>query len=286
MKDIKAELPANYELVISSDLHFGCPNVNEDTIQEMIEYVGANKHAYMANIGDNIEGICAWDKRFSHNDNPYKTPIQQANRVIELFKPIRKKILAWGYGNHENTVQGFGDMGRLMADGIGCPYGTGIYTMEVTNKRNKGLMHKMFFTHGNGSFSSNAKDYAQRQANMMASLKLKLQRCGLDDVVLLAMGHTHKSLIVNPTGTKEKHFNIIGGHVKKFYIDDYDQTSNYIPSDFKWYISNPSFMKLYSSPDNDYMSYGEMAGYEPSDIGYTRVTIEDTKVARAELVEL
>jgi hypothetical protein len=286
MKHIKAELPANYELVISSDLHLGCPNVNEDTIQEMIEYVGTTKHAYMANIGDNIEGICAWDKRFSHNDNPYKTPIEQANRIIELFKPIRKKILAWGYGNHENTVLGFGDMGRLMADGIGCPYGSGLYTLEAISKNHKGLMHKMFFTHGMGSFSSKAKDYAQRQANMMSALKLKLQTCGLDDVILMAMGHTHKSLIVNPTGPMEKHFNTYDGHVKKFHIIDYDQTSSYIPADFKWYISNPSFMKLYSSPDNDYMSYGEMAGYSPSDIGFTKVRIVNSKVTSAELVEL
>jgi hypothetical protein len=287
MNGVTAELPENYELVMSSDLHVGCPNVNEDTIKEMIDYVGSNKHVYMTNLGDNIEAIKASDKRFAHSNTKYKTPLEQRDAVIKMFMPIRKKIVAWGTGNHERCLHLYGDIGFDIAKSLDVPYGNLSYTLSVNRKGTNSLMHKMFFRHGNTAFTGKAGTIERRLANMISKLKIELVSTGVKDCILMGMGHAHRSVIVEPSINKETSlYSDTKGHLHEVKEHDIDQTLRVIPADYKWFVANPSFMKLYGNPDDNYVSYAEAAGYAPSDIGYSIITVSDAKVTDVKMVKL
>jgi hypothetical protein len=43
-------------------------------------------------------------------------------------------------------------------------------------------------------------------------------------------------------------------------------------------------MKLYSKPGQGYVSYAEIAGYEPSEIGFTKIIVDDTKIVDVQSV--
>ena len=286
MELIKKELPKNYELIQCGDLHLGSPNCSEDSIQEMIEYVGSNPNVYLVNIGDNVEAISPRDKRFNFSSNPYQTTQQQAERVIQLFMPIRDKILAWGTGNHEICQMQTCDWGKYMADALKVPYGLYCYKLEVSSRGHK-LMHKLWFTHGSGHLTSNAKDDIQREGNMKASLKGKLSRSAHADCVYVGCGHIHRSIIVKPTVENKLYINTDdAGNIKQHYHVLSEQNIPYIAPDSRFYVASPSFMKLYSKPGNGYVSYAEIAGYEPSEIGYTKIIVDDTKVVDVKAIIL
>lgn len=287
MELIKKELPKDYELVQCGDIHIGSPTSSEESVKEMVEYVATNKNVFLANIGDNIEAIAPNDKRFAFSNTPYKTAQQQADRVVELFKPIRDKIIAWGSGNHEWKLINTCDWGKYIADALNVPYGSYVYKVEVHRRGNHKLMHKLWFTHGAGYIGSNAKDDIQREANMKASLKGKLSRSSHADCVYCGMGHIHKSIIVKPTVENRLYCNTNeSGHIKQHYHVMSNQDADYIPPDSRFYVSSPSFMKLYSKPGSGYIGYGEIAGYEPSEIGYTKIIVDDTKIVDVQAIIL
>lgn len=284
MEIIKKMLPADYELVLTSDLHLGSPCVSEENIAEMVDYVASNPNCFMTNFGDNIEAIAPNDKRFAFSDTKYKTAQDQCDAVIKLFAPIKEKILAIGLGNHEYKLLNIFNVAKYLCEGLGVRYGGYCYKLECHNELTNGLMHKMFFTHGNGQITSNAKDAIQAEGNKRAGLKLKLSKSAHADCILMAMGHTHKSLIVEPTINNQLYLTSEDGKIKQHYRYHEEQNSNFIPPDARWYINNPSFMKLHAPAGSGYISYAEVAGYEPSEIGYTKVTVENGNVVNAERV--
>lgn len=284
MEIIKKVLPDDYELCISSDLHLGSPCVNEKNIEEMVDYVKSTENCYMTNIGDNIEAILPNDKRFIFSDAKYKTPQEQCDAVINLFTPIKDKILAIGLGNHEYKLLNTFNVSKYIADGLGVPNGMYCYKLEIFDK-DINLMHKMYFSHGYGQIASNAKDEIQALGNRKAALKNKLNKSGHADVILCAMGHTHKSLIVEPTINDKLYLTTSSdGKIKQHYSYIESQNQEYIPPDARWYINNPSFMKLYSTPGSGYISYAEAFGYEPSEIGYSIIEVKNKQVVNVRRV--
>lgn len=285
MEIFNCEMPRNYELVISSDLHLGSPCVCENSIGELVEYVATTKNCFHTNIGDNIEAILPNDKRFVFSDSKYKTPQQQADAVIELFNPIKKQTLAIGIGNHEFKLVNSFNIGKYIADELEVMNGSYCYKLQIYNKGN--LAHKMFFTHGMGQVTSNAKDEIQAEGNKKAALKNKLSKASHGDVILMCMGHVHKSIIVEPTINNKLYLTTDKvGKIQQHYRYVEQQNGDFIPADAKWYVSNPSFMKSHAPVGSGYISYAEVAGYEPSEIGFTKVIVEDNMVQQVEFIRL
>jgi hypothetical protein len=278
MELIKKEMPSNYEIVQCGDLHIGSPNVSEESINDMIAYVLKTKNCYIVNIGDNIEAIAPKDKRFSFSNCQYQTAQQQADKVVELFTPVKDKILAWGTGNHELAQKDCCDWGKYMADALDAPYGGFNFKLEVVELKTHRLMHKLWFSHGSGHLASNAKDDIQREANKKAALKNKMVRSGWGDCIYMGMGHIHKSIIVYPTCEGNLYLTTNDRKINQNYHVMSDQNIPYIPPDSRFYATSPSFMKLYANPGTGYTSYAEMFGYEPSEIGVTRIICMDSKI--------
>lgn len=103
MKCIKHDLGTearNIEIVSFFDLHIGSPACDMAKIKEMINYVKDNPNAYAICGGDLINN----STKTSVGD-PFAeelSPMEQMYTAIDLFTPIKDKILGMCSGNHEN----------------------------------------------------------------------------------------------------------------------------------------------------------------------------------------
>ena len=102
MKVIKADLSDKLEyveLIPLADIHYGDKNCNLDFLKEKIEYIKNTKNAYCILNGDIIDNALRQGVGdvYSQEENPMK----QLESIIDIFKPIKDKILAVTTGNHE-----------------------------------------------------------------------------------------------------------------------------------------------------------------------------------------
>lgn len=284
MELISREMPANYEIIDTGDWHCGVANTNEDSIFELVEYVATHENVFVILKGDLIDCITSSDKRFSltsFDDNKATTPHQQADRILEILRPIKDRILFMQLGNHEYTVLNTFDCLEYWCRVLECPWG-GVMAKFIHLKDGK-PQWKGFFTHGNGSIKSVAKDPIQALANQRALLKKKLQ--GLcSDAIYMSMGHTHNMLLVNPTIQNQLHLIDDGKNIKQTYVVDVDQSAENINIEARWYGCSGSFLNTMSRPGKRLISYGEMAMYHPTEQGYLKLIITDHKLARVERI--
>lgn len=124
MNTIKIELPTDLEYVeihTFGDEHLGDPHCDVERLLKRIEYVRDNPNAYCILNGDIIDNAT----KTSIGDSYSQTlnPMAQIQRAIEIFSPIKDKILAITHGNHENrTYRKEGvDLSRIIANQFGIP---------------------------------------------------------------------------------------------------------------------------------------------------------------------
>lgn len=287
MELIKKQMPRDYVLIDSSDYHYGSLNCCREKIRHMIDKVATKKNHFLINKGDSIEAILPNDKRYLNCNMDIKenllSPAQQADAVIKDFSPIKDKIVGWGFGNHEYKLLNTMDFGRYIAAQLNVPYGAYSFKFSAYDKNNE-LMHKMFFTHGYGNINSNAKDDIQRLANKKALLKNKLCKSGFGDCIYMSMGHTHQLIVVDPTVEDKLFFTDDGNGIKQHYHVMTPQNSSYIPPDSRWYGCSGSFLKLYTNPGTYAINYAEVAGYEPSEIGWIEIYVQDGNVVEVQKI--
>jgi hypothetical protein len=222
-------------------------------------------------MGDGIEAITTDDKRYQHDTTRNPIPLKQAGFLVERYKPIKKRGLAWLGGNHEFMLQRFGDLAEAMAGNLDIPYGGCAAKLLLRDKH--GPIAKLYLCHPSRfTLRSNAKDFEQRRANMMAGLKRFLvDKAG--DCVLMAVGHTHKLLIVEPS-PKLVIFDE-GGKLKQDYLTGDNTMPRYIDPDRRWYVNTGSYLRTMIL---DHDGYAERFGYDPVELGYAVLEIRDQKV--------
>ena len=282
MELIKAEnMPTDFQIYDLSDLHVGSPNCALQTLAEVIQEIKDNRTAYVIFKGDAIECILPNDKRYTNTCvmDDYKSPGEQADKVIELFTPIKDRILAWGIGNHELKLINTIDFGRYMAKSLGAPYGAYNFKVAFHDKHGK-FMFKTYHTHGMGSVNSNAKDDIQYDANRKAALKHKLAKSGIGDCIYMSRGHDHQLLVVAPTVANKLYLSDDGVGIHQHYHVMAPQDAPYIAPDSRWYATTGSFRKLYSKPGLGVTDYGEMSGFSPSEIGFAMVHVQNGQIIK------
>lgn len=102
MKAIKVNLSrdlTNLEIITFADLHLGDVHCDVDSIRKDIEYVKNNKNVYCILNGDLMNNSTKTSVGDVYSET--LTPMQQLERAVELFEPIKDKILAVTTGNHE-----------------------------------------------------------------------------------------------------------------------------------------------------------------------------------------
>ncbi len=105
MKIIKCELPRELEQVelhIFADEHIGDLQSDLKRLMSRIEYVKNTPNAYCILNGDIIDNAT----KTSVGDTYMQefNPMEQIKRAVEIFSPIKDKILAITHGNHENRT--------------------------------------------------------------------------------------------------------------------------------------------------------------------------------------
>lgn len=159
MKVIKEKLSTDLkslELHIFADEHIGDDNCDLVRLKERIEYVATHDNAYCVLNGD----ILDYASRSSIGDIETRqfNIMGQIQKGVELFSPIKDKIIAITNGNHENRAykkEGI-DISQLIAMQLGLeekysPTSAFIFLRFGTNEHKRPVCYTIFMLHGSGS---------------------------------------------------------------------------------------------------------------------------------------
>lgn len=271
-------LEPTFDIVLPGDTHEGSVTYHDKGVKKLIEYIQAEPNRYWAHMGDWIEAITTDDKRYAWNKAEVPIPLKQAQAAIESFLPIAEKCFCGLLGNHELKLHRFGNLVKdVICSQLKIPYGS--YMAHVDVKHAGKRLFSIMLWHGptRGSLASNAKDYEQRIANMKASLKMKMKYM-FSDCAIQACGHFHRLFVVPPTS--QLFIYSQGTKIKQGYLDGI-QTGDYIDPDRRWFVCTGSFAKLYAD-DDEAISYGEVSGYPPVELGFPVIHVIDGKITGIE----
>ena len=122
MKVIKVDLPSELEQIelhTFADEHIGDEHSDIKRVLERIEYVKNKPNAYCILNGDIIDN--ATKTSIGDIYTQIYNPMEQLERAIAIFEPIKDKILCITHGNHENRSyknEGI-NISRLIATQLG-----------------------------------------------------------------------------------------------------------------------------------------------------------------------
>lgn len=105
MKTIRADLSKslkNIEVHIFADLHIGDKSCDYELIKERLTHVKETPNAYCILNGDIINNATKTSVSDCYAEE--LTPMEQIKAFVELFEPVKEKILAITSGNHENRT--------------------------------------------------------------------------------------------------------------------------------------------------------------------------------------
>lgn len=221
--------------------------------------------------GDTIEAIKTDDPRYDHITQKRASITSQAAQAVRNRKSIRKQLVCILQGNHERKLHRFGDITKdLICEPLKVEYGT--YACVITYQSKKGEIYfKHYCAHGWGSIRSAADDIVRQESNRRLSLKRKLRK-KMDDCLLMTMGHTHQLLKLEPIHELYMTSDELGLNQSfRRPIKDED----YIHPDHRWYLNVGSFHKTY---ELDLSGYNEVAGYDPTLLGFYVVRVRDKTI--------
>ena len=278
MRLLSREVPDSFTLDLLGDAHIGSVGCHFGGLVRWMDSIQGRDDALWANLGDTCDAICTDDKRFVFNKD-VALPIQQADDAVALFRPVASQCVAWLEGNHEFKLHRFGDYTRdLLCKPLRVPFGG--YVCKVALRNQAGPVLKVFLWHGpiRGSVTSNAKDFQQRQANMKATVRRYLENKA-SDCAVMAFGHTHKLLVVEPAARLLMDDN--GAAIQHRYLEAPLGSERYLEPDRRWYGNTGSYLR---SQMLDQDSYAELAGYDPIELGHLRVTVQDRRLVSVDRV--
>ena len=251
MKAIKVNLPDtldSVEIHTFADLHIGDKFCNIELIKERIEVVKNNEKAYAILNGDIINNATKTSVSDCYAEE--LSPMEQISRFVDLFEPIKDKIIAITSGNHENRTynkEGV-DITRLCArqlglDDVYSKTGALIFLRvgkQSLKRHNRPVCYVIYTTHGSGGGRKEGAK-AIRLADMASIV----------DADIYIHSHTHLPMIMK----------------QAFYRTD---TSN---SAFA--LVNKLFVN--TSAMLDYGGYGEAFEFKPSSKDTPIIYLSGTK---------
>lgn len=276
------------------DTHIGTIAHSQEKLKEAIYIIKNEKKSLWIHTGDAAETIMVDDPRYEQDQHTTPTADRQVDEVIETFHPIRKQLLAFLYGNHELRLKKNLNMIYAVCKGLERLDAYGGWT-SIVNFHDKAGHAKWtgFWTHGplkaRGGLGSSAGDAGQKKANTEASLKKML--APLHNAHYMGAGHFHKLVLREPV--RELYLTTKGKNIKQEYTGV--SASGYIHPDQRWYGCNGGFLKQYLMGENypndslatmEPMTYSEIAGYPPVEMGLIQINVRDYMIHSCEKVVL
>lgn len=154
MKVIIKEVPQYFDAVAITplgDLHLGDKNCDYDLIKNRVEEASKTIGHYFILTGDLINNAIANSKSDIYGEE--LSPMEQINKVVELFRPIKDKIIGICSGNHERrTYKETGiDIMYMVAVHLGL---TDVYSSEnaviFIRFGDKRPTYSLYVMHGSG----------------------------------------------------------------------------------------------------------------------------------------
>jgi hypothetical protein len=254
-QDIEYKSRTNiFKIYPLGDLHAGSPNCDEDRFETEVSDIHNNPFARWIGIGDMADCITPNDKRFDmkclakwvDEDDIVES---QRKRIVDMLKPIAGKCLCYLSGNHEETIHKIhqNNISQHICDDLGIQFG-GFSSFIALNFRrikpdsqssvNQVLVHAR---HGSGA--------AQQEGARIMSL-MRLVNAFTADIYL--MGHLHCIATYCPERLEmDKNYHI---RAKRLVA-----------------AITGSWLKAYQQGAG--VSYAEMKGYKPTQIGCPIITI-------------
>lgn len=240
MKTVKVDLPRDLqtaEIHTFADLHIGDAFCDIERIKEHIEYVKNTPNAYAILNGD----ICNNATKSSVSDCYAEklSPMQQLESFVNLFSPIKDKILCITQGNHENrTYRTEGvDLTAVAAKELGLieKYSRTACLLFVKIGEHEGKKSKVkypytysfYVTHGCGGGRKEGG-----KVNHLADLS------SIVDADIYIHGHTHLPLVMKNSFFRADMSNCCVHQIEKLFVN--------------------------SSAQLDYGGYGEAFSFKPS----------------------
>ncbi len=274
MRLLTEALQDDHNWFLFGDVHEGASLSSKDGWEQFVDTVHSPYDGCRNNVagdmGDAIDAILADDKRFGPEGFKEPLPLEQVANAVAKRQAIKKQLKFMLMGNHERKLWRYGNLTEMMCDDLGVAYGT--YTSKITVKDKNGKpMYKVYATHGMKNITSTADDPKRRKVNAQLILKRHLKfKAG--DCAVMVKAHTHKLLVCKPES--ELYLTDDGKRIKQGYTG-WGQNENYIHPDARWYGNTGSFLKLYGG---EYSGYGEIAEYDPVELGFLVLEIRDRKI--------
>lgn len=190
MKSIKIDLPSDLrsiEIHPLADLHIGDMSCDFKAILDELEYIKNTPNCYCVLDGDLMDTAIA----SSIGDTYASThnPMEQLQECVNLFEPIKDKIIAVVGGNHENRIykQDGIDITYLMCQQLGIadrysPTTALVYIrFGSDSKHNRKMCYTLYMTHGAGGGRREGG-----KINRLADL------AGIVDADIYLMAHVHQ----------------------------------------------------------------------------------------------
>lgn len=258
MHVIKVDLPRNINkltILPIADTHLGDPHADEELLRKRIEFIRDNENVYTILCGDILNN--ATRNGVSDVYSECYSPMKAMQRVVELFEPIKHKILGIVDGNHEaRTYKDSGIcLGQFIAAELGiadkyCSEGLfiflrfgqvrdGKHETNGSGERRK-LCYTIYVTHGNGSGKKEGS-----KINALAEL------AGIVDADCYISGHVHL-----PGGFKERFYRV-------------DARNSVVTSVEKAFVSLSAYLK--------YGGYGQRMGFKPASLSAPIIAFDGTR---------
>jgi hypothetical protein len=263
-------------IFLAGDFHYGALTCSRSSIKQMVTAIAAEKDALLILMGDLIEAITPDDRRWQTTSVDWQsklyTPGEQAAAIIRDLAALKGRIPVVLAGNHEWRLMNVECFPQTIATALGSEYGGS--SAVVHFEWEKKTAFRVHVSHGGWTPNSNAKDVVQQDANMRATLKMKLQD-QVGDCIAHFCGHGHRLMLQPPTAHRQLYITTTkAGKINQNYKVSAVQSANYLHPDTRWFGMCGSFLKLYSPPGSKSIGYAEMFGYRPTEIGCLKATVK------------
>ena len=219
MKSIKADLPKSLksiEIHTFADLHIGDKSCDYELIKERLKYVKETPNAYCILNGDIINNATKTSVSDCYAEE--LTPMEQIKRFVELFEPIKNKILVITSGNHENRTyikEGI-DITEICARQLGLydkfsKEGALIFLRfgeQGTHHSNRPVCYIIYTTHGTGGGRKEGAK-AIRLADMASIV----------DADIYVHSHTHLPMVIKEAYYRTDTKNSTVAMVDKLFVN-------------------------------------------------------------------
>ncbi len=257
MKVINIELPKEHETIEIypvGDLHIGDMLHDNKRLNELIKEVREKANRYVILNGDIINN--AVRKGVSDIYTEELNPNEQIDRTVELFKPIKDKILCITEGNHEN--RSYKESGILIMYqvaqrlDIGDRYSEGAYLLFVAFGKNQGrdnrkTVYAIYGKHGSGG------------GRKVGAKAIRLfEMAEVIDADIFIHSHTHVPMVLRKTFFRVDYRNEKATQIEQLFVN----TNGFL----------------------NYGGYGENFGYHPTSTKYPKIILDGVERKATALV--